>query len=97
MTYLTRLPRRRTRVLLFLALPLVWPPATALAQTSSHLTKNLLNRKMRTYCRVATDYRCPAPITARVGTSCRCFLQEAGRYTRFGRIVRESVWMRDHR
>lgn len=97
MAHAARSPRRRTGALMFLALLFALPPATALAQTSSYLIQNFANRNMKLYCRVAADYRCAAPAAQPIGATCRCFLTEAGRYTRPGRIVRESALRRDHR
>lgn len=91
--------RRGTSALLLLALLLLSVPTTASAETSSLLTKDVWERTKKLYCRVASDYRCPVNRPGRPGERCRCLIQvgDKGRLIRWGRIVRESPLMRDHR
>jgi hypothetical protein len=96
MTHAALSPLRKTGALLFLALLFVLPPEPAPAQTSGYLIQNFA-KTTKLYCRVAADYRCAAPEGQPVGAQCRCFLTEANRYTRFGRVVREYALRRGYR
>jgi hypothetical protein len=92
-----RAHRRGASAPLLLVLLSVAGSAAASVQTPNLLTKDVVQRQMRLYCRVSPEHRCVAPARARVGMFCRCYVQlgQSGRVSRPGRVVREPSFIRN--
>jgi hypothetical protein len=85
--------RRGIGALLLPAMLYLWVPATAVAQTSNFITRDVVQRTMKPYCRVSPDYRCAADDpTAKRGMPCVCVI--SGLRHR-GRVLSESSLIRD--